>query len=68
MHYRHNLIRDINANVDDVKETCDGQVDENNNDSGVYVLNGDEINEQCELDCDDNGAEITDNEDNEGCS
>ena len=31
---------DFNANVDDVKEACDRQVDENNNDSGVYVLKG----------------------------
>ena len=34
---------DFNDNVDDLKNKCDGQSDENNNDSGVYVLNGYEI-------------------------
>ena len=34
----------------------------------MYVLNGDEINEKCEIDCVDNGAEMMDNEDKEGGS
>ena len=59
---------DFNANVDDVKEACNRQVDENNNDSGVYVLKGDEINEQGEIDCGGNGAEMMDKEYNEGGS
>ena len=47
---------------------CDLQSDENNNDSGVYVLKGYEINKQCELDYKDYCAETMDNEDKEGGS